>query len=186
MIRGRNRLTAPPYMSPLNQIAISVAHAECLGRDLNAVSSVTSSAAWTANLCMYIPLLTTSPILVSRFYWVNGATVNGNTDVGIYSFDGATKIISTGATANAGTNAVQTVDVTDTTLAANASYWLALGSDSGTQTYFLDTPTTLMLEFIGARQQASGYSSGLPSTISLDVPSVAVLPMFGLLGASVF
>lgn len=186
MTRERSRLTRPPYMSPLNQMAISVIYAECLGRDLNVLSSVSSSAAWTANLCIYVPLLTYQPVIVSHLWWINGATVNGNTDVAIYSFDGATKIVGAGATANSGTNTTQTVNVTDVTLAANSFYWLALGSDSGTQTYFLDAATALMLEFIGVKQQAAGYSGGLPTPISLDAPSVAVLPLFGLVGATTF
>lgn len=176
----------PSYAAPFNQVTVCTASDECLGIDTLTLSTNATGAAWTANLCVYVPLITSNQLVVSHFFWVNGATVNGNTDVGIYSADGTTKLVSTGATANAGTNVAQSVDVTNVTLAANSRFWLALGSDSGTQTYFLDPPSTLMLEFMGVRQQASGYSSGLPSSASLDAPSVAVVPLFGFSGASVF
>lgn len=186
MQRDRTRLISPPYMSPLNQNTVSVIHAECLGRDINAVISVFSGGAWTANLCIYVPLLTAGSIVVSQFWWINGGTVNGNTDIAIYSTDGATRLIGTGATANSGTNAVQAVNVTDAVLPSSSLLWLALGSDSGTQTYFRVAASVQMLDFISIKQQAGGYSSGLPTPITLNTPTVAVLPWFGFTGAAVF
>lgn len=174
---------SPPVTNLQNAVTINVLSYECLGLDLLYVlSGGVGSAVWTANLATYVPLVTRQPILVSQFFWMNGTVVDGNTDVGIYSEDGATKIASTGSTLNAGTSQIQTVDVSDVILATNRRYWLALASDSGTQTFWRGTPTARAQGFIGVKQQTSAWSAGLPSSATFADPSVAVLPIFGFTG----
>lgn len=144
------------------------------------------SAAWTANLLYFVPFSIAAPIKVSRFFWHNGSTVAGNTDVGIYTLDGTTKLGSTGSTANSGTSTIQIVDVTDFYLPRNSILWLALGSDSGTQTYFrLNLPAAVLLGVLGHNQQSSGWSSGLPSSITFTAPTGTNLPLFGFTGGVV-
>lgn len=145
------------------------------------------SAVWTANRLVMIPLVVPRQTLVSQFYWVNGATVDGagHVDIGIYSTDGQIKFGSAGSTTPSGTNALQAVDITNFYIPGNTWLWLTLGSDSATQTFFRTVPTALLQEFTGIKEQLSGWSSGLPATVTLAVPTVAVVPLFGFTGASV-
>ena len=175
----------PPVTSFRNAETINVLSHECLGLDMLYVASAFGSAVWTANLATYIPLFTMQPILVSQFFWFNGTAVNGNSDVGIYSQDGATKVSSTGSTANSGTSQIQVVNVSDVLLAANQRYWLALASDSGTQTFWRSTATARAQDYCAVKQQTSAWSSGLPASATFATPSVAVLPFFGFTGTTI-
>ena len=181
----RSRDIRPPALTPLNNIIINPLSNECMGMDFLAMDTGFASAAWTANLVLYVPLITVEPMVVSRFFWRNGITVGGNTDIGIYNEAGTSKLVSTGSTANAGTSVIQSVDVTDFRLPACSRFWLALGCDSGTQTFWQANALGRGLEFAGARQQLSGWSSGLPATASLDAATIAALPLFGFTGGSV-
>lgn len=176
---------SPPWTNFKDSIAISSMSApECNGFELMYLDSGSASTVWTQNMLVFIPLITTTPLLVSQFYWLNGATVDGNSDAGIYTEDGATKLISTGSTLNAGTSAIQAANVSDTLLPANRRLWLALGCDSATHTYNLANPVISALDFIGNKEQLSGWSSGLPTTIAPATPTIAKLPIFGFTGAA--
>lgn len=178
----RSRNISPPYMAMVNNRSVHILSQECVRDELTAIDTSLTALAWTANLLVFVPLIVDEPLTVSQFFWENGTAVDGNTDVGIYSFDGQTKLGSTGATLNAGTSQIQVVNVTDFTLPPNVRLWLALGSESGTQTYFAANLVTVGLDFIGVTQQASGWSSGLPTTITPAAASQAKLPLFGFTG----
>ncbi len=178
------------YVTPLVQqqadlVTINILSPECLGPELQFITEDLASGAFTANLAVYVPLLLARPVIVSQFFWRNGTVVGGNTDVGIYNADGSTKLTSTGSTANSGTSAIQVVDISNVTLPANARLWLALSSDSGTQTYFRNTASVSAQDFAGVKQQASAWSSGLPTTATFAAPTVAHLPWFGFTGSAV-
>lgn len=169
-----------------NNTSVHILSPETIGPELLATDTLLSTGtAWTANLLIFIPLIIQEPLIASQFFWYNGATVNGNTDVGIYTFDGQTKLGSTGSTVNAGASQIQVVDVTNFTLPPNVKLWLALGSDSATHTFIAANLAAIPQDSIGITQQGSGWSSGLPTTITPAVPAVAKLPMFGFTGASV-
>jgi hypothetical protein len=175
----------PPVTSFQNALTINTSSYECLGVDLACLISGFSSGVWTANLAIYVPFIVLRTMLVSQFFWFNGAAVDLNTDVGIYSEDGATKLGSTGSTGNSGTSQIQVVNVTDFILAANRRYWLALSSDSSTQTYWRNATATRVQDYIGTKQQAAAWSSGLPTSATFAAPSVAALPLFGLTGTTI-
>lgn len=182
--------TVLEYVSPSlagmrDGATVSVFSKECLSPELQVLGSTLGSATWTANLITYIPLVIAEALKVSQFFWTNGTAVAGNTDVGIYSADGTVKLGSTGSTANAGTSVLQVVDVTDFWLPPNSLLWLALGCDSGTQTFRRSNLIIHLQEFIGIKQQAAGWSSGLPSSATFANPSVASLPMFGFTAGTV-
>lgn len=170
---------------PVNPYIVHSFSRMCAGDGLELFSVSFASAAWTANRLILIPLVTGQKLLVKGVWWYNGATVNGNTDVGVYSIDGTVKYGSSGSTGNSGTNTLQDVDVTDFYLPAQSRFWMVLGSDSGTQTYFRLAFTAFMQDFIGIKEHLSGWSSGLPSTITPAASTVAVVPMFGLRGSTV-
>ena len=181
----RRSRALPPLYPGTNNICVNSFGPECLGRDYSSIDSGMASTAWTADLLVFVPLVLVQSVTITQFFWRNGATVNGNTDVGVYDETGTVKLASTGATANSGTSVIQTVNITDAQLGANTRYWLALGSDSATQTYLIANPVVSALDYIGVLQQAAGYSAGLPTSTTFAVPSVAVLPMFGFTGNAV-
>lgn len=176
----------PPLFSLVEPVNFNSFDADCMGKELKAMLNVSlASAVWTANRLIFVPFSIGRPTLVSQFYWMNGATAAGNTDVGIYTEDGTIKLGSSGSTANAGTSVLQAVNVADFTLAANQRYWLALGCDDSTHTYFRVAPSAFLQEFIGYKEQLSGWSSGLPASITIGLPTVAVVPHFGFTGKGV-
>lgn len=181
----RTRTLAPPALASLGNITINPISPECVGPDLLPYDTGFASATWTANLLIFVPLITPETITISQFFWRNGSAVNGNTDVGIYTFDGQTKLGSTGSTANAGTSAIQVVNVADFRIPAFKRLWLALGCDSSTQTFWAANASIRALEITAVKQQAAGWSSGLPATVTFAAPSVASLPLFGFTGSSV-
>jgi hypothetical protein len=88
------------------------------------------------------PVFVEERITLVKAFVMNGATISGNFDIGIYD-DGFNLIVSTGSTAQAGANTVQEVDIADFTLDAGA-YHLGFALDSATATYFLlSTPFAL-------------------------------------------
>lgn len=176
----------PPIVGPVNNSVVHPVTPECIGPELLAIDSGLTSIVWTANLVTYIPLVLQAPFLVKQFFWQNAAAAADFTDVGIYSADGSIKLGSAGATANSGTNALQKVDVADFWLPFNQRLWLAIGSDSATQAYRGSVIAVAAMDFIGVKQQAAGYSSGLPATATFATPTVVnALPMFGFTGQSV-
>lgn len=181
----RDRLIQPPYTSLVDNINVHPFGPECLGKDILAVDSGLTSLTYIANLLVFVPMILSEPLLVAQFFWHNGASVAGNTDVGIYNEAGTTKLGSSGSTANSGTSVLQAVNVTDFYLPAHKRLWLAIGCDSGTQTFFAANLIVNLADYVGFKQQASGWSSGLPSSISLDTPTQAVLPNFGFTGRAV-
>jgi hypothetical protein len=72
------------------------------------------------------------------------------------------------------------VNITDVLLAPGR-YWLAIGSDSGTHTYNRANAATQFLNSFGIYQQTSAWSSGLPAPPTFAAPSVATIPVFGLI-----
>lgn len=175
--------TSPPVLSLVNNRTIYPLCRECIGSEILGIDDALASGTWTANLLCFVPLILVEPLLVAEFFWHNGATVSGETDVGVYSFDGQTRLGRSGPVANSGTSQIQVAPVTDFLLPANRRLWLALGCDNATQTFNRANLAASGLDFIGVTQQGSGWSSGLPSTITPATPTVASVPMFGFHGS---
>lgn len=153
-------------------------HPDALLAELSGVDTGFASTTYTANLVVYVPFIIRASTVVTMFGWGNGGAVGGNTDVGVYNEAGTVKLGSTGATLNAGVSNLQTVDSADFTLAAGR-YWMALGCDSAVQTFDRANPDLRLLDGMGVKQQAAGYSGGLPATATFNTPTVGILPVFG-------
>lgn len=138
----------------------------------------TTAAAWgTANRAVFIPFVIETPVTVQQVCWVNGATVNGSVDMGVYNPDG-TLIVSAGSTGQSGANSLQSVDVTDTPLTPG-TYFMAMASDSATGTYLANTnlgvPT---LRAACVQIQATAFplaTNASPATFAN--PAAAYLPL---------
>ena len=75
-----------------------------------------------------------TPLLVQAMFWMNGATVIGHYDAGIYTTTG-NRVLSTGSTAQVTANALQVVSVAPTLLPPGP-YYLALATATRSSTIF--------------------------------------------------
>lgn len=153
-----------------------------IGPELAAYNSAApASATYPAtNRVLGIPFILTEVVTVTKLAAYNGATANGNTDLGIYD-ENFTKIVAIGNTAQAGTSALQEFDITDTILGPGR-YYFVLKSDSATPTstfFRWSTPPVNALKLMGVWQNAGGAGS-LAATYTPAVPASAYVPLVGM------
>jgi hypothetical protein len=138
-----------------------------LGRSASGLGSL----AWgSANRAMFMPIVLGEPCVITKFGVFNGTTVNGNIDMGIYKPDRlaqtATRIVSAGSTAQAGTSVMQEFDITDTYL-DEGLYFLGLASDSATN-HFIGTATNNNVNpLLQMHLYLAASSFALPATVTL-------------------
>src|ERR1044072_5106370 len=130
--------------------------AESLSISTTGVSAPSSAVFPAANRALYVPFRLSDPITVVKMFVLNGATVSGNIDVGIYDAVG-TRLVSKGSTAQAGTSAIQEFDITDTRLGPGLFY-MAVAMDNGTATLFRKSINNFFLRAAGMFQQASAFA----------------------------
>ena len=141
----------------------------------------TSSSTWaSANLAFFIPFRVLSLVVVNRLFVMNGTTVSGNIDVGIYSVDGV-RLVSSGSTAQAGTNSLQSFDVSDITLIPGL-YYFGLALDNTTGTTFSIQLGQITSKFSGLLQQTSAFP--LPATATFASPITTRWTVMGLTSRS--
>lgn len=141
---------------------------------LSAVAFAPNGTAWpSANLAIAYPISLGVATRVRKFGWLNGGTASGNIDVGLYTAAG-TRIASTGSTAQAGTNTIQHIDVSDFDLAPGL-YYLAMAMDNTTGTnQAMATWTTAVARMVGVVEMASAFP--LPTTFTPATPSNNYVP----------
>jgi hypothetical protein len=135
------------------------------------------SAWFAASAAVFIPFRVYEPITVTRGFVYNGSVVSGNVDVGIYLPNGA-RIVSTGSTAQAGTSALQTLDITDTSLAPGLYYMaLALDNTTGTVARFIVSQAA-RLTAAGVYTMTSAFA--LPATVTFaTAATITTIPYYG-------
>lgn len=180
-LKSNGAAAAPTFEAPVDPTPFMITPASRLsiGTELAALGAgVPAPATWpAANRAIYIPFVLAESVTVVKLFWVNGATVSGNVDVGIYGGVSQTRLVSSGTTAQAGVNDVQSVDVTDTAMGPG-QFYLALVCDNTTATFQRWPTATLNLKVAGAAQQASAFV--LPTSAVLAATTAAYLPVFGL------
>jgi hypothetical protein len=138
-----------------------------------------STAFPASNDALFVPFALKQTVLIKRLYALNGASVSGNIDVGIYSDDGA-KITSAGSTAQAGTNVPQFFDITDVVIGPGR-YYLAVAMDNTTGTLFRTNLSVARCQALGMAKQATAFA--LPASATFATVTATYLP---LIGAEVF
>jgi len=123
-------------------------------------ANVSSAAAWpAANKAYYIPVYVTGHVAISSMMWRNGATINGNVDVGIYSRDG-TRLVSSGSVAHSGVSVIQSTALSITL--TPELYFLALASSSATATFYRFTYGAtlgpMLTQSVGLRASSSSFN----------------------------
>lgn len=105
----------------------------------------TSRTFSNANYGCATPIFVPSRMTVKKLYCYNGASVSGNISIGLYewtTFGGftgtgyATRILTSGAVAQAGTSQWQVIDTTDIILEPGI-YLLAISCDNTTSTFVM-------------------------------------------------
>lgn len=119
-----------------------------------------STVLGVANFGIFWPIQIDDPVRITKAFVMNGATINGNFDIGIYDL-GLSRIASTGSVAQSGANALQEVDIADFTLDPGA-YHLAFCASSATAAYFFGL-SAFMVQ-VGAHYMASAFP--LPATLT--------------------
>lgn len=153
----------------------------CTGLSMKMMDATTApvSTAWVANLAIFIPFNLPWPYTVSRFFWVNGATLTGppNTDVGIFAVDGR-KIVSTGNTAQSGASTIQFANASTTARLAPGRYYLGY-SNSATlaDTFCYGGVSVGPMASHQIFQQTS--ANPLPSSATFARTSNALIPFCG-------
>lgn len=156
--------------------SVSMCAVGCLG------NPTLASAAWpSASLAIYIPFRSAIPVLVTHMLVLNGSTVNGNVDIGIYDTAG-TRLVSTGAVAQSGVSTVQSIDITDT-LIGPGQFYLAMSHSSGTATTLRMPITADFLRVFGCAMEASAHP--LPATATFTTIDQAYLPIIGFMAQAV-
>lgn len=170
-----------------NLATITPWSAESIGAKITgmggAALSGTAGAVYpAADLAIYVPFSLSRSVTVAQLFWVNGGTASGNVDAGIYSADG-TRLTSTGSTAQAGTNAPQSVNITDIQIGAGL-FFIAIAMNNGTGTLFRATFAQLGLAITtGMYQQATAFP--LPANATFANPTFDYIPAFGFTPGSV-
>jgi hypothetical protein len=144
----------------------------------------TTSTTWpNANEAFYIRVVNPTEFTPSFAWWFNGATVNGNMDVGIYTTD-FVRLGSTGAVAQADINQVQ-VTAFATTIPAGELI-LGISSSSATATIRMWTPLGTngvnVPDTLEAAQQTSAHVLPNPA-VPAQPTDFQLVPAFGFYDA---
>lgn len=144
---------------------------------LGSVGFTFQSAAFpAANAAIYVPFRINKPIVVASIEVLNGATVSGNVDVGIYNESG-TRLVSSGSTAQSGTSVIQVFNITDTLLGPGLFY-MALACSNTTSTFMRNAAPVYVSRPIGMAQQATAFP--LPDPATMALMTVTFLPAMSL------
>jgi len=166
----------PQYQdAPLFINSMSARFTSILTGVLGTSNVAPSSGAWpAAGRAIYVPLFLPFEYPVKRVFWVNGASVTGTADLGIYR-DDFSRVFALGGAAQSGANSVQYTSVN--LLLEPGAYYLAL-SLSNTAAMFRHALAVLNMREAGCLQEDS--AEPLPSTMTPAQLASAYWPLFGL------
>jgi len=145
-----------------------------------------ASSAWpSANRGIFVPFNLRAPFLVQRLFWLNGTSVAGNVDCGIYMTTNpgnCTRLVSTGSTAQSGGTAIQAVNITPLLLQPGG-YYMALSVSTTSATIRTRGSNVVACQAAGIVQAPSMVP--LTTNPTLEAPVSNYLPLFGLTSALV-
>lgn len=133
---------------------------------------------WVADQAMFIPLTLDHPYPLTHLWWVNGTSVGGTVEVGIYSADGT--LIHSESVTTAGASQVQSVALATPKLLPPGGYYLAITYSAATAALMgASSLSALNLRLFGMLQQSSARP--LPATMSgAGTVTSAFFPLFGV------
>jgi len=133
----------------------------------------------SANLAIYVPFYLPWPYTLQGGGWVNGSSVTGTADFGVYSAAGA-RLISTGSVSRSGASAPQLIDFSGTIVLPPGLYYMAMSASSGAaNTNWQNASVTSATgKMLGILQQATAHP--LPATMSPAAWASTGYPLMGL------
>ena len=172
------------------RLSHSVQEPTALGAEIQSLGleSLPSTAfgAGSAGFINAYPFRIRVPTLITKLWWLNGTTSNGNLDCGIYDLD-YNLLVSAGTTGQGTISSQQAVDVTDTWL-SRGTYYCALIGSSTTGTVLAMTAGAGYWQTFGCWEQA-GVTLPLSTGASPATPvtySRAFMPFFGFQSGRAF
>jgi hypothetical protein len=147
-----------------------------LGQELAALGIAPNfSAVWSpANTALTFPFRVTDSFTSSIAWVLNGSSVTGHFDIGVYDENWVRKG-HTGSITQTGTTTVQTTSFALTL--SRGRYYLALVADAGGAYAFMQS-TAVRLRGLDVHQMASAFA--LPDPFVPAVIGVTSVPIFGL------
>jgi hypothetical protein len=144
---------------------------------VQAAANVSATIYGTANYAQLFAVWVPEVCRITTWWWQNGATVNGNVDMGIYTRAGV-RLVSMGSVAQSGASAPQTSTANLPATLPAGELLLAFILSSATATLWQTTEAG-MVERVGLVS-----SIPLPSTLTLGAyTQTAVYPKMGVLVA---
>lgn len=157
-----------------NRVVIGPDSSESIGCELVNLGQASASAVYpAADRAIFVPFVVFNPLIAVKLGVRNGTAVSGNVDVGIYD-DQQNRVVSIGSTPQAGTSAVQSFDIADTTLEPGV-YYLALCCDNTTSTFFRLAPVVTLARAFGVLSQSVGAVT-LPNPATFAAAQDAYVP----------
>jgi hypothetical protein len=135
-----------------------------------------------ANQALFFPLTITTPYLVTKCWWQNGATGGGNVDIGVYTLGGA-RLFALGSTAQGTTSSAASASIATPYLLVPGTYYMAFACNSGTATFLRYAPGVQFCKAMGYCEQATAFA--LPATATFATSTSNYRPTFGIGNASV-
>ncbi len=150
-----------------------------LGNEMNNQAST----AWpSANLAIYVPFYLTSPFTIQQLFWLNGAAVSGNVDMGVFDRRG-TKLVSTGSTLQAGTTSMQSVTLGTPLTLGVGLFFLGMAVDNIAAAIFgVPAGNIGFTVAVGVYQQATAFP--LPARATFATPTFDFVPSMAITSRS--
>jgi|KBSMisStaDraftv2_1062788.scaffolds.fasta_scaffold73611_3 hypothetical protein len=174
-------LTLPPTGVPELPVLSSADCYELIQAMAYQSNGTAASALWPGSgYAVFVPVRITQRRTYQRAWWCNGSAVAGNADLGVYTISGTTgtRLQSIGATAQAGTSALQQVTINWTF--DPGLYYLAFShSEATTGQYWRAQPNATAGRISGIYNVASGQSP-LAASPTVAIYNQTYIPLFGL------
>lgn len=182
---GLKPMESPPVITLASRCAFG---AQLQGWIAAAASSSTSPWSDAANTMLAFPFVVEADTPVNKFFWLNGASVGGNSEVVLYD-DAFGKVgTSTGSQAGSGASVPQAFAPSGGAFTIPPGlYYCAMAHSATTtgQLYRWPAATAGIWQAVGCWKQAVTLGS-LPATATpADITNVA-MPVFGLITRTVF
>ena len=166
-----HRVVAPPHIHMYSPESSSNYVTMMGGASLNSIAS----AAWpSANRAYLFGFYLTRRTRFQRLWIFNGSAVSGNFDLGVYSTD-LNLITSSGSTAQAGTNQIQTVSI-DIKIGPGLFYVAAVLNNTTGTTFKTTAPSDANMYRSAMRVFPSAFPLG---TLTGEIGAVDT-PLFGI------
>lgn len=146
-----------------------------IGAASGSMGSIASAVYPAANLAIFVPFRLLVPTRVKKLFANNGTVVSGNLDLGIYDSAGC-RLTSTGSTAQAGTDTLQTIALETAIRLGAGQFYLAVALNNVTGTLYRVAISFQGRPF-GTAQQTSAFA--LPATATFAQFVYNYLPLIG-------